>query len=102
MRIFKLILQNFPGGMPPRRQKRSCLGTSPKGDETLPPLGNFLLAPLNIAYLEKTLSRSIGIFHRIRQCQSDSALYFSFVYNHLQFAIGAWGGVGITTLNPVL
>ena len=29
------------------------------------------------------------------------SLYFSFVYSHLQFAIGAWGGVGITTLNQL-
>jgi len=58
----------------------------------------------HIAYLEKPLSRSVGIFYRIRQYLSDSALkslYFSFVYSHLQFAIGAWGGVGITTVNQL-
>ena len=58
----------------------------------------------HIAYLENKLSRSVGLFHRIRYYLSDSALkslYFSFVYSHLQFAIGAWGGVGITTLNQI-
>jgi len=58
----------------------------------------------HIAYLENELSRSVGIFYRIRQYLSDSALksvYFSFVYSHLQFAIVAWGGVGITTLNQL-
>ena len=58
----------------------------------------------HIAYLENKLSRSVGLFYRIRQYLSDSALkslYFSFVYSHLQFAIGAWGGVGITTLNQL-
>jgi len=56
----------------------------------------------HIAYLENELSRSVGLFYRKRQYLSDSALkslYFSFVYSHLQFAIGAWGGVGITTLS---
>ena len=56
------------------------------------------------AYLENKLSRSVGLFYRIRQYLSDSALkslYFSFVYSHLQFAIGACGGVGITTLNQL-
>ena len=54
----------------------------------------------HIAYLENKLSHSVGLFYQIRQYLSDSALkslYFSFVYSHLQFAIGAWGGVGITT-----
>jgi len=58
----------------------------------------------HIAYLENKLSRSVGIFYRIRQYLSDSALkslYFSFVYSHLQFGIGAWGGVGITTSNQL-
>ena len=58
----------------------------------------------HIAYLENKLSRSVGLFYRIRQYLSYSALkslYFSFVYSHLQFAIGAWGGVGITTLNQL-
>ena len=58
----------------------------------------------HIAFLENKLSRSVGLFYRIRQYLSDSALkplYFSFVYSHLQFAIGAWGGVGITTLNQI-
>ena len=58
----------------------------------------------HIAYLENKLSCSVGLFYRIRQYLSDSALkslYFSFVYSHLQFAIGAWGGVGITTLNQL-
>ena len=58
----------------------------------------------HIAYLEKKLSRSVGLFYRTRQYLSDSALrslYFSFVYSHLQFAIGAWGDVGITTLNQL-
>ena len=43
-------------------------------------------------------------FYRIRQYRSDSALKslcFSFVYSHVQFAIGAWGGVSITTLNLI-
>ena len=55
----------------------------------------------HIAYLKNKLSRSLGLFYLIRQYQGDSALksiYFSFVYSYLQFAIGAWGGVGITTL----
>ena len=58
----------------------------------------------HIAYLENKLSRSVGLFYRMRQFLSDSALeslYFSFVYSHLQFSIGAWGGVGITTLNQL-
>ena len=58
----------------------------------------------HIAYLKNKLYRGVGLFHRIRQYLSDSALksfYFSFVYGHLQFAIGAWGGVGITTLNQL-
>ena len=55
----------------------------------------------HIAYLENKLSRSVGLFYRIRQYLSDSALkslYFSFVDS---LAIGAWGGVGITTLNQL-
>ena len=58
----------------------------------------------HIAYLENKLSRSVGLFYRIRQYLIDSALkslYFSFVYSNLQFAIGAWGGVGIATLNQL-
>ena len=58
----------------------------------------------HVAYLENKLSCSVGPFFRIRQYLSDSALkslHFSFVYSHLQFAIGAWGGVGITTLNQL-
>jgi len=58
----------------------------------------------HIAYLKNTLSRSVGLFYQIRQYLSDGALkslYFSFVYSHLQFAIGAWSGIGITTLNQL-
>ena len=58
----------------------------------------------DIAYLENKLSRSVGLFYRIRHFLSDNSLkslYFSFVYSHLQFGIGAWGGVGITTLNQL-
>jgi len=58
----------------------------------------------HIAYLENKLSRSDGFFYRIRQYLSDTALKslsFSFVYSHLQFAIGAWGGVGITASNQL-
>jgi len=43
-------------------------------------------------------------FYRIRQYLNYNALkslYFSFFYSHLQFAIGVWGGVGITTLNQL-
>jgi len=46
----------------------------------------------HIAYLENKLSRSVGVFYRIRQYLSDSALkslYFNFVHSHLQFAIDA-------------
>jgi len=43
--------------------------------------------------LEKTISRSVGIFYRIRHYLNDRALkslYFSIVYSNLQYAIGAW------------
>ena len=46
----------------------------------------------------------LDFFYRIRQFLTDSALkslYFSFVYSHPQFAIGAWGGVRTTTLNQL-
>ena len=58
----------------------------------------------HIAYLEKKLCRSVRIFYRIRQNLSHSSLkslYFSFIYSHLKFAIGAWDGVGTTTLNQL-
>jgi len=58
----------------------------------------------HIAYLENKLSRSVGLFYRIHQYLSDSALkslYFSFVYVHLQFAIGAWGWCRHNDLKPI-
>jgi len=55
----------------------------------------------DIANLEKTISRSVEIFYRLRRYLNERALkslYFSIVYSHLQDAIGAWGGVGKTSL----
>ena len=55
----------------------------------------------HITNLEKTISRSVETFYRYRHYLNKSALkslYFSVVYSHLQDAIGAWGGVGKTSL----
>ena len=55
----------------------------------------------HITNLKKTISRNVGIFYRIRQCLNETALkslYFSIVYSHLQYAVGAWSGVGKTSL----
>jgi len=55
----------------------------------------------HITNLEKTISRSVGIFYRIRHYLNETALkflYFSIVYSHLQYAIGVWGGVGKASL----
>ena len=55
----------------------------------------------HITNLEKTISRSVGIFYRIRHYLNERApksLYFGIVYSHLQYAIGSWGGVGKTSL----
>ena len=55
----------------------------------------------HITNLEKTTSSSVGIFYRIRRYLNERALkslYFNIVYSHLQYGIGAWGGVGKTSL----
>jgi len=55
----------------------------------------------HITNLEKTISRSVEIFYRIRHYLNERALkslYLSIVYSHLQYAIGAWVGVGKTSL----
>jgi len=49
----------------------------------------------------RKLSRNVGIFDRIRHYLNERALkslHFSIVYSHLQYATGAWGGVGKTSL----
>ena len=55
----------------------------------------------HITNLEETISRSVGIFYRIRHCLKERALkslYFSIVYCHLQHANGVWGDVEKTSL----
>jgi len=55
----------------------------------------------HITNLEKTISRSVGIFYRIRHYLNERALkslYVSIVCSHLQYAIGAWSGVRKTSL----
>jgi len=50
---------------------------------------------VHIAYLENKLSRSVGILLKYLTDSALKSLYFRFLYSHLQFVIGAWGGVGI-------
>jgi len=56
----------------------------------------------HISKLESKLSCYSGIFYRIREYLSTNELkmiYFSFVYSHLQYAIGAWGSATKTSLH---
>jgi len=50
---------------------------------------------VHIAYLEIKLSRSVGILLKYLTDSALKSLYFRFVYSHLQFVTGAWGGVGL-------
>ena len=55
----------------------------------------------HIRNLEIKLSRSVAMFYRIRYCLRNNALRsvcYSLTYNHLQYAIGVWGGAGKTAL----
>jgi len=48
----------------------------------------------------RTILRSVGIFYRIRHYLNERApksRYFNIVYSNLQYATGAWGGVGKTS-----
>ena len=69
-------------------------------------LGMYLDNKLNwdthISKLESKLSCYSGIFYRIRGHLSTNELkmiYFSLVYSHLQYAIGAWGSATKTSLH---
>jgi len=57
---------------------------------------------LYISKLESKLSCYSGIFYRIREYLSTNELkmiYFSLVYSHLRYAIGAWGSATKTSLH---
>jgi len=56
----------------------------------------------HISKLESKLSCYSGIFYRIREYLSTNELkmmYFSLVYSHLKYAIGAWGSATKTNLH---
>ena len=65
-------------------------------------LDNKLNWDTHISKLESKLSCYSGIFYRIREYLSTNELkmiYFSLVYSHLQYAIGAWGSAIKTSLH---
>jgi len=63
-----------------------------------------LLGQTTFPTFRNYISRSVGIFYGIRHSLNERALkslYFSIVYSHLQYAIGAWGSVGKTSLRQL-
>jgi len=65
-------------------------------------LDNKLNWDKHISKLESKLSCYSGIFYRIREYLSTNELkmiYFSLVYSHLQYAIGAWDSAIKTSLH---
>ena len=59
----------------------------------------------HIGYISKKISKSIGIFYKVRYLVPENlmlTLYYSLVYPYLLYSISIWGGTYPSHLEPLI